>query len=108
MFGATDRLSLAASAIWRRSEWEESRHVQEARIEALAELGFTPESYTEALRARLAPDYPAMSYSVFNLLAVLEVQPMDEWVDDHTFVCTLGYEGHPGAEFSSLAYLKGA
>lgn len=116
MFNADDRLSRAASAIWRSFEHEQAeydmdgsgelgpviaRHLHEGRVAMLRVFGFTPESYNKALRERLAPDYPRMSYRAFNLLGILEVEPMDEWLDNNTFVDT-------GGELSSLAYLKGA
>lgn len=91
MFGSDDRLSWAASAILNSrqadpmSEWAvrqcselgpviwAQRQLRE--FAALAECGFTPGSYNAELRRRLCGDeYPRMSYRIFGLLSLLEVE----------------------------------
>lgn len=104
----SDRLSRAASAIWKFNEhtWMDyemdgsgdcgpliAKAHQTSRVAILEEHGFTPEAYNEALNERLD--------SKWLYFSGLEVQPMDEWLDDNTFV----YTG--AGEYSSLSYLKG-
>jgi hypothetical protein len=123
MFNADNRLSMAASAIWNSYEQEDqemsldgsgelggriARGMQEWRLKVIGEFGFTPKSYNEALRRSLCgEEYPHMSYGTYQLLSILEVESLEEYDDHHTVVCTLGYPGHPGAEYSTIAYLKG-
>lgn len=89
MFGADDKLSRAASAIWKARTFEDpldalgrgadcgslidkAARAHELRI--LEKLGFTPGSYNEMLRERLAPEYPRMSYRTYIFLGMLEVE----------------------------------
>lgn len=123
MTAPNNRLSLAASAIWgqRENAWQdyamdgsgdcgpliEKAH-RSFEVAALAEHGYTPESYNQALRDRLVGgDYPQMTYATYRLLGDLEVETDEEHADGEV-VCTLGYPGHPGAENSTIGYLKGA
>lgn len=117
-----NRLSMAAGEIWNQGkyEWQDyamdgsgdcgpliAKGHQISRIAILERWGYTPQEYNQELRDRMCgEEYPKMSYNVFCLLGELEVEPMDEWLDHNTVVCTLGYPGHPGAEYSTLAYLK--
>ena len=123
MFGADNRLSMAASAVWMSHEQEMqelsldgsgelggviSRGMQAHRVEIVESFGFTPKEYNDELRRRMCgEEYPRMSHNVHHFLSALEVESMEEYDDHHTVVCTLGYPGHPGAEYSTLAYLKG-
>lgn len=117
MFGATNSLSLAASAIWRGRQHQDldyqmdgsgelgasiAAHHHASEVAVLAEHGFTPESYNAAIRRAIGTE----SYAAYRWLTDLSVDP--DWVDNNTFVCTNGYPGHPEAEYSSVAYLKGA
>lgn len=110
----SDNLSKAASAIWRINEHAGMDYAldgsgdcgsmiaaaQNARqLEAIAEHGFTAETYNAELRARLAPEYPHMSYGTYCWLQQLEVESAEEFHDNNTYVDT-------GGELSSLAYLK--
>jgi hypothetical protein len=110
MFGADDRLSRAASAIWRQRQDAYMDYALDAsgdcgpliakahrrsEVEALARLGFTPESYNAAIEQRIGgPGYTAHRWA-----SELEVESDEQWHDRTTLVGT-------GSERSSLAYLK--
>lgn len=88
MLGATDNLSRAASAVLRVEEFAFmdyemdgsgecggliAAHHEACKVAAVEAEGFTPESYNAALRERLAPEYPRMSYRTYDILRTLEV-----------------------------------
>jgi len=112
-----DRASRCASELWRFSQNEFmdyeldgsgdcgpliARAHQVSKLAILERHGFTPATWSALLDERLGG-----GYGNYLLRLEIEVEPMDEWLDNNTFVCTLGYPGHPGAEYSSIAYLKG-
>lgn len=90
---ATDNLSRAASAVWRSRNHEHMdymldgsgelgghihRYHEKVRVELVEDCGYTATSYNTELRARLAPDYPRMSYRIYDLLTVLEVEDEED------------------------------
>jgi len=116
MFNANNRMSLCASELWNLYEHEAqeyamdgsgdcgnmiAKHMQNVRLEILSRYGYTAREWNQALRDRLVGEDATMSHRIYYLLCYLEVEPMDEWLDNNTYVYTCG-------EYSSLAYLKGA
>jgi len=115
MFGADDKLSRAASAVWEieSHSWMDfamdgsgelgdriAKHHNDCKLAAVRAAGFAPAEYNNALRDRLVNEDGTMSYRVHQLLCTLEVEDEVEYHLNHTYVVTCG-------ELSSLAYLTG-